>query len=100
MTSRQWVRVDQVIINRNYMFFARVKGHVLEVSENSYENKKGEKIEEKVLSVHQEGNRQLLEIRVPKDSVVEKGDEFDGECVLSPWAKDGRSGFFVSVRKD
>lgn len=82
------------------MFFAKISGHVLEVAENKYENKKGETVEEKVLSIHQDGNRQLLEVRVPKNSDVQKGDEFEGECVVSPWARDGRSGFFVSVRKD
>lgn len=82
------------------MFIGTIKGHVLEVGENKYQNKKGETVEEKVLSLHQDGNRQLLEVRVPMSSNVQKGDDFEGECVISPWSKDGRSGFFVSIKKD
>jgi len=94
------VSLRDLLFTYRTMFYAEIEGDVLEVSENSYVNRKGDKVSEKVLYLHQAGNKSLLEVRVPIDSQVVKGDEFSSMCAIAPWSKDGKSGVFITVRKD
>jgi len=73
--------------------FATVSGRVLESNIDTIKTDSGEK-SSRVLSVHQKGNRQMIQIKIPftNSTDFETDELYDFDVVISDWAMNGRSG--------
>lgn len=85
-----------IFLRYNYMankIFATVEGRVLESNIDTIKTETGEK-SSRVLSVHQKGNRQMIQIKVPltNDIDFEIDEVYTFNVIISDWAMNGRSG--------
>lgn len=85
-----------IFLKYNYManrIFATVEGRVLESNIDTIKTETGEK-SSRVLSVHQKGSRQMIQIKVPltNDTDFEIDEVYTFNVLISDWAMNGRSG--------
>lgn len=73
--------------------FATVSGKVLESNVDTFKTDSGEKVS-RVLSVHQKGSRQMIQIKLPITNNVEfeENEIYDFDVIISDWTMNGRSG--------
>lgn len=81
------------------MFKAIIEGRVLAIEEKEYTNRKSEKVVENVVSVFQEGSKELLEISVPQTFDISVDAEFSALCDVRIFGKENRAWAMISLSK-
>lgn len=91
------------LIKKLYMaqFKATITGRIMDTKINSYSDREGKKVEEKILYIYQDlhgenARPQILEVSTNKDSLWQKGDDFVADCSVRDWHRENKGGFFIS----